>query len=72
MNIGKLIKELREEYNLNQEQLAEKLKVKNYTIGDWERARSQPSIEQLRQLCVIFDISADELLEMDEFKKTFR
>ncbi len=66
MDLGKNIKEFRIQSNLSQMELAKKMKIKNYTVGDWERNRSQPSAEQIRELCIIFDISADELLEIDK------
>lgn len=30
--------------------------------ANWEQGRTEPNVEMLRQLCVIFDVSADELI----------
>ena len=40
-----------------------------YTIGDWERSRSEPDVENLRKLCVALNVSADELLEVETAKE---
>lgn len=65
MNFGKQLKSLRIEKNLTQKQLADLLNVKDYTIGDWERGRGEPDINTIRKIVIIFDISADELLETE-------
>ena len=43
--------------------------VEEYTIGDWERNRSEPDVENLRKLCVALNVSADELLEVKTAKE---
>ncbi|MBQ8749692.1 MAG: helix-turn-helix transcriptional regulator [Clostridia bacterium] len=65
MDIGGKLKNLRKHNNLSQRQLADLLSVKEYSVGDYERGRSEPSIETLRKLSIIFKISLDELLEVD-------
>ena len=64
-NIGKKIKILRITKDLTQIQLAEMLNVKSYTISDIERGRTEPDINIIQKLCVIFDITSDELLEIE-------
>ncbi len=39
--IGELIKNLRDEQNLTQQQLADKLNISNKTVSKWERGVSQ-------------------------------
>ena len=63
--IGKKIKILRITKDLSQIQLASMLGVKSYTISDIERGRSEPDIDTIKKLCVIFDVTSDELLEID-------
>ena len=65
MNFGEQLKSLRKEKQLTQNELAKILNVKEYTIGDWERGRAEPDINTLRKIAIIFDISADELLEIE-------
>ena len=67
--LGNRIRRLRLERNLLQRELASMIFVENYTIGDWERNRSEPDVENLRKLCVVFNVSADELLEVETAKE---
>ncbi len=56
------LKELRQEKGLSQEQLAAIINVKNYTIGNWEQERSEPSIADIIKIADYFEISTDYLL----------
>jgi transcriptional regulator with XRE-family HTH domain len=61
-NIGLKIKQKRKDYNLTQEEVAEKLGVSRQTVSKWENDRSLPDIHSLLLFCEIFDTSLDELL----------
>lgn len=56
------LKELRKEFNLTQESLAEKMGLKYFNIGDWERGKCEPCIADLIKLSKIFDVSVDYLI----------
>ena len=56
------IKELRKEKGISQEELANAINVKNYTIGNWERDRAEPSIEAIMQMADYFEVSTDYIL----------
>lgn len=62
MEIGQILKEKRNEYQLTQEQLAEKIFVTNKTISNWETEKTIPDIESLIRLANLFDLSLDNLL----------
>lgn len=64
-NLGKQIKILRITKDLTQKQLADMLGVGSYIVSNIEKGRTEPDIELLKKLCVIFDITADELLEIE-------
>lgn len=64
--------ELRQEKGLKQIEVAKMLNMSKTGYAGWEQGRTEPNINALKKICLIFNISADELLEMDEFKKTFR
>lgn len=64
-----MLKKVREEKGITQQELAKLLIIKNYTISDYEQGRSEPDLETLKKICIILDISADELLEIDTEKK---
>ena len=56
------IQELRINSGLTQKQLAEKIGVKNYIIGNLEQGRTEPSVKELIDLSNIFERSIDYLL----------
>lgn len=63
---GQRIKELRQEKGLTQIQLAELLFTTQSTIGKYERGELQPNIEVIKNLCKIFEVSADYLLGLTD------
>lgn len=62
MKISQMLKEKRKEYQLTQEQLAEKIFVSNKTISNWETGKTKPDIESLILLAKFFHLSLDNLL----------
>lgn len=63
--LGKRIRDLRINQHWTQSQLARKLGVHPKSIKNWESDMSDPSIENLINICNIFHISADEILGRD-------
>lgn len=61
--VGKLIKKLRKQQNLTQQELADKLGVSPKTISKWETGGGLPDISFLKRLSEIFNITIEELLE---------
>lgn len=66
MDLGKKIITMRNEKNLSQEQLAEKLNVTRQTISNWENGKFYPDIDSLVNLSKYFNVSLDDLLSYDE------
>ena len=60
--MGQRIKELRIENGLTLKQLAALLNVTIRTIQRYEDNSREPSVDCIKQLCRIFDVSADYLL----------
>ena len=56
------IKQLRQERNLSQEQLAEQLHVTRQAVSNWENEKTQPDIDTLTQLASIFDVSVERII----------
>lgn len=50
---------------LNQIAFADLIGAKRNTISDYERGRSNPSIELIRKMAALFQLSLDELIEQD-------
>ena len=60
------IKELREENNLTQTQVAELLNVKQNTYSQYETEKRQLSIEVLIKLAKLYKVSTDYILELED------
>lgn len=65
MTIGTTIKQLRQEQNITQEQLAEALGITSRAVSQWECDRTAPDISQLPALANFFDVTTDQLLGVD-------
>ncbi len=64
--IGKKIKELRKEAGFTQKQLAKLINKSETGFASWEQGLAEPSVNDLRLLCKIFDVSADCLLGLED------
>ena len=60
--VNTIIKRLRLEKGINQEQLAEQLHVTRQAVSNWETGKTQPDIETLTQLAAYFDVSVEYLI----------
>lgn len=65
-DIGSRIKEERVIKGFSQQELAEKLGVKQNTVSQYENNIKRPSYEILVHLADIFEVSTDYLLGRDE------
>ncbi len=65
---GNKIYELRKKKHLTQEDLAILLDISDKAVSKWENGTSKPTIDNLKKLSDIFDVSLDDLIE-DEDKK---
>lgn len=60
------IKELRKESGITQKQLAKMINKSETAVASWEQGLSEPCVNDLRTLCMIFDVSADYLLGLED------
>lgn len=65
MKLGKQIKKHRQEVQLSQEKLADRVYVSRQTISNWENDKSYPDVNSLVLLSEIFQISLDNLIKGD-------
>ena len=65
MELGKQIKMHRQEAELSQEELANRVYVSRQTILNWENDKSYPDVNSLVLLSEIFQISLDNLIKGD-------
>lgn len=59
------LKYYRKSINISQEQIANKLGMTQQAYANYEQGIREPNIETIKKLCIIFDCTADELLEID-------
>ena len=65
MKFCKNIKSIRRLCNFTQKQVAIRLGVVESCYANWEQGRTEPSIEMLRKLGVIFNIDMETLINGD-------
>ena len=66
MDFNEKLKQLRQNREWTQEELADKLFISRTAVSKWESGRGFPSIESLKAISKVFDISIDELLSNRE------
>lgn len=62
MNIGEIIKDLRQEKGISQSALAKAIGVSQKAIDYWERKINEPKASYIVALANFFDVSCDYLL----------
>lgn len=67
---GSMIKRLREDRRLTQQQLAEKLTVSDKAVSKWETGRGYPDISLLEPLAGALGVSVIELLSGEDVRNT--
>ena len=65
MNSGEKILHLRKLSGMSQEELASQITVSRQAISKWELGESIPDTDNVVQLCKLFSVSADYLLNDD-------
>lgn len=64
LKIGTIIKKLRTERGITQEELANKMNVSFQAVSKWENNQTTPDISILPQLALFFGVSIDTLFDM--------
>ena len=64
-----ILKELRHQKNLSQQQLANKLQVDRSSIAKWESGKRIPDINTISQLAEFFEVNVSELIGTEEMAK---
>lgn len=62
-NIGSLLKELRKEQGMTQEQLAERIGVARRTVSRWETGSNLPDLDILIELSDLYGVGLREILD---------
>ena len=62
MNYGIFFKNARKESGLTQQQVADKMGIRQSNVSDWENDISRPEYEKLVELSKLYGVSVYELL----------
>lgn len=65
MNFGENFKNIRKQCGLSQQEVADKLQIKQSSVSDWENDVSRPNYEKLIALAELYDVTLYELLGID-------
>jgi len=63
------IRQSRTAAGLNQAQLADMIGITSGSVANWESGSRRPDIDMLKRLCMALNVSADELLGIDQKSK---
>ena len=66
--IGRNIRRFRNEKNMTQDQLAEKLGVTRQAVSNWENGKTQPEVETVGKIAEVLEVTLEDLLH-DKPKK---
>ena len=72
MSIGENIRKYRKNLGMTQEELAKKMGVIQPNVHRWEKGLVTPSLETIKKLAKILNVSADGLLFSEEDRKKLR
>ena len=65
MKFGDNFKKIRIQCGLTQQQVANKLGIRQSNVSDWEMDKSRPEYENLIKLAKLYDVSLEDLLCTD-------
>ena len=68
MNIGEKIRNAREDLDLSQRDMAALIPMNQSNYSKIERDVQEPSMEQLRRICLILKLDPRYLLELENFE----
>ena len=68
-NFNNQLKTLRQEYNLSQQELADKIGISKSSINMYERGEREPGIETVKRIADFFNVDVDYLFGVSDIKK---
>ena len=70
MRFNERLRELRTQSPLKQKEIADYLGISTITIRQYEQGTREPNIEKILKLAVIFNVSLDDLMCLEDFKNS--
>lgn len=68
MSFGTILKKLRQDCNLTQDELAKKIDTSRSNIANYENDKNMPSVDILEKLARLFDCTTDYLLGKSDIR----
>ena len=65
METKEILRRLREEHDLTQEAMAQRLHLSRQAVSRWETGETLPSVDTLQLISQVFSVSVDTLLGAD-------
>lgn len=71
MEFVDILSDIMKEKNLNQTEFASIVGIKQSQVSEWLKGKSKPGYDSLKAICLALNISADDILGLNEeyFKK---
>lgn len=66
IKLGERLKELREENNLTQRELAEKMNINSVTYLHYEKSQREPPLSLLADFAEFYNVTVDYLLGLED------
>ncbi len=66
ISFGEKVKNLREDHDLTQGQLGKQINMTQRKISYIENNKYEPSIDDIKEICLFFNVSADYLLDLPQ------
>jgi len=70
MNIGNQIRHFRKQQGITQEELAQKIGVRQYSIARWEKGHNNPTPEKIGKIAEVLGVALGDLYGIVEKSKT--
>lgn len=66
MQFNEIMRAKREDMDIRQEDLGKKIGLTQRKISRLERGDTQPTIEEIKKICIFFNLSADYMLGLSD------
>ena len=70
MSLGEKLVSLRKKQGLSQEDVAQRINVTRQTLSKWESDLTIPNLEQVKQLCRIYNVNLSEFDDDNQQRET--
>lgn len=68
MTFGNILKKLRQDNNMTQDELAKKIDTSRSNIANYENGKNMPSVDILEKIAKLFDCTTDFLLGKSDIR----